>query len=71
MSAFSNPTKLYAVIVNEEGQHSLWLAEKPIPRGWRLQMGPDSRETCLQYVDSNWTDMRPLSLQRNSTRKAT
>jgi MbtH protein len=24
--------------------------------------GPESRQSCLDYVERNWTDMRPKSL---------
>lgn len=49
----------YQVLVNLEEQYSLWPADAAIPPGWRAcgVIGPKS--TCLKYVSSVWTDMRP------------
>jgi len=53
----------YLVLVNDEGQYSLWPSFTEIPGGWRKVMS-GGRQTCLDYVDEHWTDMRPLSLVR-------
>lgn len=53
------------VLVNNEGQHSLWPSFIHVPPGWRIVHGPDTRAACLQYVERNWTDMRPASLVRS------
>ena len=55
----------FLVLVNDEGQHSLWPVQFDIPEGWN-QTGPrGTRQACLQWVDENWTDLRPLSLVRD------
>ncbi len=55
----------YQVLVNHEEQYSLWPTFKTIPPGWR-QVGPTgSKEICVAYVESVWTDIRPLSVRRN------
>ena len=59
---FDDNNALFRVLVNDEGQHSLWPVFKEVPPGWSAQFGPESRESCLKYVDDNWTDMRPASL---------
>lgn len=61
---FENEDASYFVLVNDEGQHSLWPAFAEIPAGWRVVHGEDTRASCLEYVENNWTDMRPLSLVR-------
>ncbi|MEU6918979.1 MbtH family protein [Streptomyces olindensis] len=61
---FENDEASYFVLVNDEGQHSLWPAFAEIPAGWRTAHGEDTRAACLAYVEENWTDMRPLSLVR-------
>jgi MbtH protein len=62
----SNPfeavDKQYLVLVNHEGQHSLWPAGIRIPAGWTTVFGADQRSACLEFVNANWTDMRPKSL---------
>ena len=55
----------YQVLVNHEEQYSLWPTFKAIPPGWR-QVGPiGSKDACLAYVDSVWSDIRPLSVRRS------
>lgn len=61
---FEDNDASYYVLVNDEGQHSLWPAFAEIPPGWTVAHGQDNREACLTYVNENWTDMRPLSLVR-------
>jgi MbtH protein len=54
--------RFYAV-VNDEEQYSLWPAFAEVPAGWRVVFGEAARVECLEYVDENWTDMRPRSLR--------
>ncbi|HZF89573.1 MbtH family protein [Streptomyces sp.] len=54
----------YLVLVNEEGQHSLWPAFADVPAGWTVAHGKDSRQACLDYIEAHWTDLRPRSLVR-------
>jgi MbtH protein len=60
---FENEDGIYSVLVNDEGQHSLWPAEIAVPGGWKVVYSDRSRADCLQYIEENWTDMRPRSLQ--------
>ena len=55
--------ELFTVVVNQEEQHSLWPAGCPVPAGWEIVGDPRSREACLDWIDTNWTDMRPASLR--------
>jgi MbtH protein len=59
---FEDPEGVYLVLVNDENQHSLWPDFVDVPAGWRVVHGPDSRQACLDHVETNWTDMRPRSL---------
>jgi MbtH protein len=59
---FEDPDASYRVLVNHEGQHSLWPAAQPVPDGWTVVHDTDSRASCLEYIEKNWTDMRPKSL---------
>jgi uncharacterized protein YbdZ (MbtH family) len=59
---FEDPDASYRVLVNDEGQHSLWPASQPTPHGWSVAHDTDSRAGCLEYIEKNWTDMRPKSL---------
>ncbi len=51
----------YEVLVNGEGQHSLWPTWIDVPVGWSV-VHSGSRDRCLEYINQNWTDMRPKSL---------
>jgi MbtH protein len=63
-SPFENDDAGYLVLVNDEGQYSLWPAFADRPAGWTLAHGEDTRQACLEFVEANWTDMRPRSLAR-------
>ena len=52
------------MLVNDEEQYSLWVAELRVPAGWRPAGKVGTKQECLDYVRSVWTDMRPLSLRR-------
>jgi uncharacterized protein YbdZ (MbtH family) len=61
---FEDPDAAYQVLVNEEGQHSLWPAFAEVPPGWTVVLRQAGRQTCVDYVNTHWTDMRPRSLSR-------
>lgn len=54
----------FSVVVNDEEQYSVWLADRPCPPGWRDVGVRGSKTECLAYIDTVWTVMRPLSLRR-------
>lgn len=62
---FEDPDGTYHVLVNDEGQHSLWPNFADVPAGWEVALRDESRQACLDYVEENWTDMRPKSLIRH------
>ncbi|WTK82632.1 MbtH family protein [Streptomyces sp. NBC_01511] len=59
---FEDPDASYLVLVNDEGQHSLWPVFVDVPDGWKTMFGEAPREDCLDYIEKSWTDMRPKSL---------
>ncbi len=52
----------FSVLVNDEGQHSLWPDFAEVPAGWTVAHGPAGRDDCVEYVNANWTDLRPRGL---------
>ncbi len=64
VDAYTIDGDLLKVIVNAEGQHSIWPAMKTTPPGWTETGFSGSKAECSAYVDEHWTDMRPISLQR-------
>jgi MbtH protein len=59
---FDDDEQSFLVLVNDEGQHSLWPAFAEVPKGWEAVHGPAGRQACLDHVNEHWTDMRPKSL---------
>ena len=59
---FENEDASFLVLVNDEGQHSLWPEVIDVPPGWRAVFGGSRRPECLEYIEANWTDIRPASL---------
>eukprot|EP00760_Papus_ankaliazontas_P038770 PhM_4_TR9288/c0_g1_i1/m.31764 len=59
------PTAQYLVAVNDEEQYSLWTCDTPLPDGWNAVPGTvgKSKDACVEWVDTNWTDMRPKSVR--------
>jgi MbtH protein len=60
----SDDGQRFHVVVNAEGQYSVWRADTAPPPGWDPVEGaaPDSRERCLDRIGAIWTDMRPRGL---------
>jgi MbtH protein len=48
--------------VNDEGQHSLWPSFAEVPGGWTVVFDENTRQACLEYIETHWTDLRPRSL---------
>ena len=59
---FEDENGIYHVLINAEGQYSLWPAFVEVPDGWTVVLKSTNRAECLGYIDKNWTDMRPNSL---------
>jgi MbtH protein len=64
LNIFDNPDDIFIVLMNDEGQYSLWPSIVDIPAGWATTFGPTDRQSCLNHIDQVWTDMRPVSLRR-------
>jgi len=53
----------YLVVINHEEQYSIWPDYKEIPSGWKEVGKRGLKSECLDYIETVWTDMRPLSLR--------
>ena len=65
-----NPTEQstgerFLVVMNDEEQYSIWLADKPVPNGWKTIGEKRKKPECLKHIGEVWTDMRPKSLRES------
>ena len=65
MTTDGEDTRVYKVVMNQEAQYSIWLADKSIPAGWHAVGKEGLKPECLAHIDEVWTDMRPLSLRKS------
>jgi MbtH protein len=56
-------THAYRVVMNDEEQYSIWVADRELPAGWRDAGKTGSKLECLAHIERVWTDMRPLSVR--------
>jgi len=55
--------RAYKVVVNDEEQYSIWLADRANAPGWKDAGKAGSKADCLAFIRDTWTDMRPKSLR--------
>lgn len=60
---FDDESGQFYVLVSDEDQYCLSPTFADIPAGWRVVFGGSDRGKCLEYVEKNWTDIRPKSLR--------
>lgn len=61
---FEDENATYYALINDEGQYSLWPTFADVPNGWTVAHDADTRAACLEFIEREWTDMRPSSLVR-------
>ena len=67
---FEDENGEYLVLVNAEGQYSLWSSFRDVAAGWTATGPRGSRRECFDYIEESWTDMRPQSLIDQMNRDA-
>jgi MbtH protein len=65
------PGRRYTVVVNHEGQHSIWPEAEQPPAGWSTAGRSGDEAACLAYISEVWTDLRPLSARGGSAEERT
>ncbi len=61
---FDDENGTFLALINDEGQYSLWPSFAEVPAGWTIAHPEGTRQEVLDYIEANWTDMRPRSLIR-------
>lgn len=67
---FDDENGEFLVLVNHEDQYSLWPNFRDVPAGWKPVGPKGKRRECLDWIEANWTDMRPRSLVEAMNKKA-
>ena len=64
LSVFENEACQFDVVVNDEGQYSIWPIDWQMPLGWSSVGMNGLRADCLKFIDAAWIEMRPKTLQK-------
>jgi MbtH protein len=56
---------LFKAVKNGEEQYSILPKNQENPLGWFDAGKEGSRQEVLEFIEANWTDMRPLSLRQS------
>ena len=55
---------IFNVVMNHEGQYSIWPTFKLIPIGWSSVGKKGTKAECLTYIKEVWTDITPLTVRK-------
>lgn len=61
--SIDNPDTQFDVVVNAEGQYSIWPTYHTLPAGWEAAGVRGDRQACLEHISEVWTDLRPRRLR--------
>lgn len=53
--SFDDESAVFQVVVNGEGQYSIWPQGREIPAGWSEAGFAGSKAECLAHIDATWT----------------
>lgn len=59
----SPSTAEYMSVVNHELQYSVWPAHKELPAGWAEVGERGPKDSCLDYIEQIWVDMKPTVIR--------
>ncbi|WP_097870591.1 MbtH family NRPS accessory protein [Streptomyces sp. rh34] len=48
----------WLIVCTQEGRHSIWPRELPIPPGWTRRGPAGAKPECLEWIAKNWLDPR-------------
>ncbi|THB85438.1 MbtH family NRPS accessory protein [Pantoea allii] len=60
----SNDENVFEVVLNDNGQFSIWDIKKETPCGWHKAGVRGSKEVCLSYIKNTWTNILITSLKK-------
>jgi MbtH protein len=60
---FDDEDRIFVVVMNAEEQYSIWPIGIDVPKGWSVLEVQGNKQHCLEYIENNWPDIRPLSIR--------
>lgn len=60
INPFDDEGHAFWVLVNAQGDHSLWPEFAERPAGWDARFGPAPRAQCLAHVETHWQALQPF-----------
>ena len=60
---YREDSRIYKVVVSQEGQYSIWPADRENATGWKDAGKQGTKTECLAYIQEVWTNMRPNDLR--------
>lgn len=57
---------IYKVVVNLQGQYSIWPLQRNNPPGWKTVDKSGTEEECMAFIEFTWTHMEPLKVKLES-----
>lgn len=60
----------FRVVVNDEGRHSIWPANRTDPPGWRDTGFRGDEARCAEHITESWPDIRPTTLAEDSAERS-
>ncbi len=61
--SIDNAETAFDVVVNGQGQYSIWPTYRAIPEGWEAVGVQGERQLCLDHIAKVWTDLRTRRLR--------
>jgi uncharacterized protein YbdZ (MbtH family) len=62
VNPFDGDNGSFIVAVDDGAQHSLWPVFAEFPAGRRVAYAEADRAACLDWIEQNWTVIRPQRL---------
>lgn len=63
MSDFlENEGASFLVVTSDDGQYLIWPVCREVPASWSVELAGATRQACLEFIQANWFDMRPISI---------
>jgi MbtH protein len=59
----------YVVVLNHEGRHSIWDADRAIPQGWSPDGFSGAKAEALAHIRETRTAMRPSNARAEGARE--